>query len=258
MTMIKCPDCGSSVSDRMSSCPTCGAPIAKKSDRYSQFYQKPQMFQTEPRYEEPAERPRQKKSSKSTALSISAILISFMAFLTSFMAIAIASIKPKEVFVEQEKTLYQEVTSEDESKPEFVQKDLDTMPSQSENKKNSETAIKKQVVFNQDGILITATGIELNGSFMGHEVKFLIENNTEKNLVVQARDVSVNGYMVFTSMSAEVSSGKKINDSLTIDIDSLEESGIEDIEYIDFSFHIFNDDSWDDSIDTEMIHIETK
>lgn len=416
MPMIKCQNCGGSVSDRMSSCPTCGAPIARKSDRYSQFYQKPQMFQTEPRYEDPAERPRQKKSSKSTALSISAILISFMAFLTSFMAIAIASSKPKEVFVEKEEQANQEINVKEKNNnnvelvipSDFVdattQEELDNIvkekdfisaklnkdgsatyvitkskhkelmkeiseeinislselisseefpnitdikanndftnflltttstelsleetlsvivfytyggmynvfngtpvdnvhidfinadsgdiidsfnsadmeaagdfytekeapvyqnvESENEQKLNkeekSEAIIEKQVVFDQDGIVITATGIELNGSFMGHEVKFLIENNTEKNLVVQARDVSVNGYMVFTSMSAEVSSGKKINDSLTIDIDSLEESGIEDIEYIDFSFHIFNDDSWDDSIDTEMIHIETK
>lgn len=109
MPMIKCPDCGSSVSDRLSNCPTCGAPIAKKSERYSQFYQKSQTFLPEPRYEEPEERPRRKKFSKSTALSISAIFISFMAFLTSFMAIAIASSKPKEVVVEKEVPVYQEV-----------------------------------------------------------------------------------------------------------------------------------------------------
>lgn len=108
MPMIKCPDCGSSVSDRLSSCPTCGAPIEKRSDRYSQFYQKPQTFQLEPQYDEPVERPRQKSSSKSTALSISAILISFMACITSFMAIAIASSKPKEVVVEKEVPVYQE------------------------------------------------------------------------------------------------------------------------------------------------------
>lgn len=124
MPMIKCPDCGSSVSDRLSSCPTCGAPIAKKSDRYSQFYQKPQTFLPEPRYEEPEERPRRKKSSKSTALSISAILISFMAFLTSFMAIAIASSKPKEVYVEKEVPVYQEVAEENyEKEVETVRKE---------------------------------------------------------------------------------------------------------------------------------------
>lgn len=117
MPMIKCPDCGSSVSDGLSSCPTCGAPISKKSDRYSQFYQKSQSlhtYQPEPQYDDRPERPRQRKSSKSTALSISAILISFMACITSFMAIAIASSKPKEVYVEKEVPVYQEAAEEPE------------------------------------------------------------------------------------------------------------------------------------------------
>lgn len=118
------------------------------------------------------------------------------------------------------------------------------------------TTIEQQVVFEQDGIIVTATGLDFDG-FMGPEIKFLIENNTEKNLIVQDRNVSVNGYMVDTSMSAEVLSGKKSNDSLTISSVSIDDCGIEDIAYIDFSLHIFNDDSWDDAIDTEMIHIDT-
>ncbi len=121
----------------------------------------------------------------------------------------------------------------------------------------AETTIQQQVVFDQDGIIITATGIDFNGSFMGPGIKFLIENNSEKEITVQARNISVNGYMVDTSMSAEVSPGKKANDSLTILNSSIEECSIEDIAYIDFSFHIFNSDSWSDSFDTEMIHIET-
>lgn len=254
--MTNCPECGGTVSERLGRCPHCGSAL-KKSDRYSQFYAQPKPYQPEPQYiEVQPERPRPQKSSKSIALSISAFIFSLMGFSMSFIAVMIASSRPKEVIVDKEMPIYQE--SKEENEIEFFQKNQDIIPFQSENKNNAEISIKQQVVFDQDGITITATGIELNGSFMGHEVKFLIENNTEKNLVVQARDVSVNGYMVFTSMSAEVSSGKKINDSLTIDIDSLKESGIEDIEYIDFSFHIFNDDSWDDSIDTEMIHIETE
>lgn len=134
MTMIKCPDCGSSVSDRMSSCPTCGAPIAKKSDRYSQFYQKPQTFLSEPRYEEHAEQPRQKKSSKSTALSILAIIISFMAFLTSFIAIAIASSKQKEVVADREVPVYlesdQSQTIPDVEEKEVIPKNIDSEENQ--------------------------------------------------------------------------------------------------------------------------------
>lgn len=257
--MITCPECGKTVSDRINKCPNCGSTLLKKSDRYSQFYKssnpKPEQ-QPEPQYfDERKRKPQYQKSSKNTALSISAMLISLMGLLTSFIAIAIASGNPKEVYVEKEVPVYQDV--EAESKPELHQKDFDAAHVPSKNEITSETTIERQVVFSQGNIVITATGIDSNSSFIGPEIKFLIENNTENNLTVQARNVSVNGYMVDTTMSAEVSSGKKTNDSLTIDNSSLEECGIEDIAYIDFSFHIFNDDSWDDSIDTEMIHLET-
>lgn len=148
-----------------------------------------------------------------------------------------------------------------ESKSEFEtqkeDKSFEESPEEPKADTKAETAIEQQVIFDQDGIIITATGIDFNSSFMGPEIKLLIENNTEKNLTVQARNVSVNGYMVDTSMSADVSPGKKANDSLTILNGSIKECGIEDIAYADFSFHIFNSDTWDDSIDTEMIHIET-
>ena len=259
MPMITCPECGKTVSDRISKCPNCGSTLLKKSERYSQFYKsnnpKPE-HRSEPQYFDDRERkPQYQKSSKSTALSISAMLISLMGLLTSFMAIAIASSKPKEVYIEKEVPVYQDVITE--SKPESNQEDFDAAHVPSKNETTLETTIERQVVFSQGDIIITATGIDSNSSFIGPEIKFLIENNTEKNLTVQARNVSVNGYMVDTLMSAEVSSGKKTNDSLTIDNSSLEECGIEDIAYIDVSFHIFNDDSWDDFIDTEMIHLET-
>lgn len=259
MAVIRCPECDGIVPTTYNKCPHCGVTLPKKSDRYAQFYEKTKQNQPyQPEHQQtdkPERRPQHQKSSKSTALSISAILISLMGLLTSFIAIAIASSKPKEVYVEKEVPVYQNM--EEENKPELNQEDFDTAHVQSENEAKSETTIEKQVVFDQDKIIITATGIDFNGSFMGPEIKFLIENNTEKNLTVQARNVSINGYMVDTSMSAEVSSGKKTNDALSIENSSLEECGIEDIVYIDFSFHIFNNDSWDDSIDTEMIHIET-
>ena len=101
------------------------------------------------------------------------------------------------------------------------------------------------------------TGLELHGSFFGSELKLLIENDTDNGITVQARNVSVNGYMVDTSMSVDVASKKKSNDALTFMERSLEECGIEQIAEIDFSFHIFNSDSWDSLIDTEVIHIDT-
>lgn len=149
------------------------------------------------------------------------------------------------------------VASESEAQIEKETPEEKETEEESKEETKAETAIEQKVIFEQDGIIITAAGLDFDGSFMGPEIKFLIENNTEKNLCIQAKNVSINGYMVETLMSTEISAGKKANDSLTISSSSIEACEIEDIAYADFSFHIFNSDSWDDSIDTEIIHIDT-
>ena len=127
----------------------------------------------------------------------------------------------------------------------------------SENAPESIASISEQVVFDQDEIKITATGLESDGSLFGAEVNFLIENNSEQNITVQARGVSVNGYMVDTSMSADVATGKKNNTSMTIMGASLEECGISAIADIEFSFHILDAEEWETIADSEVISLHT-
>ena len=71
--------------------------------------------------------------------------------------------------------------------------------------------VQEGVIFEQDGIRITLKGFDEKGLF-GPELKFLIENDTDMDIIVQTRNESVNGYMIDASMSAEVASGKKAND----------------------------------------------
>ena len=115
--------------------------------------------------------------------------------------------------------------------------------------------ITEQVLYNENDIKITATGLE-DGLF-GTELQLLIENNSGQGVTVQARNANVNGYMVSTMMSADVAAGKKANDSLTFETSGLKECGIETIATMEFSFHIFNTESWDDIADTEVIKVDT-
>lgn len=118
-------------------------------------------------------------------------------------------------------------------------------------------SLDEQIILDQDGMKITVTGMESDGSFLGSEIKFLIENESDKNITVQVRNTSVNGYMVDTTMSSDVVAGKKANDSMTIMSSSLEECGIEKIATVDFSFHIYDSDKWGTILDTEIISLET-
>lgn len=116
--------------------------------------------------------------------------------------------------------------------------------------------IEEVVLLDANGLKITAKSLKTDG-FMGPSIKLLIENDTDENLVVQARHVSVNGYMVDSTMSCDVAAGKKANDELTFMSSSLKAAGITTIADMEFSFHIFNGDSWTDILDTDLIRIET-
>lgn len=117
-----------------------------------------------------------------------------------------------------------------------------------------DATIEEVVVLDELGVKITAKKLE-NDSFFGPELKLLIENNSGKNLTIQSRNTSVNGYMVDTIMSADVVDGKKVNDSITFS--GLDECGITTIADIEFSFHIFTSDDWETYFDSNTISIKT-
>ena len=120
----------------------------------------------------------------------------------------------------------------------------------------SEASISEQQLFDQDGIVITATGLKSDGVF-GPEISVLIENNSDKNITVQTRNGSVNGYMMDLQISSDVASGKKTNDSIILMENVLERCNIDMISDIEFSLHIFDSESWETIVDTEMIRIDT-
>ena len=120
----------------------------------------------------------------------------------------------------------------------------------------SDVTIEEAVVFDQGGIRITAKSFDAKGVF-GPEIKLLIENDSDNSVTVQSRNTSVNGYMVETLFSADVASGKKANDSLTIMSSYLDIAGITTVAVIEFSFHIFDSETWETIYDSDPITIET-
>lgn len=118
-----------------------------------------------------------------------------------------------------------------------------------------EVTIEETVLVDQDGIKITATGMDSN--LFGPELNILIENNTDTNLTFQVRNSSVNGYMADTMMSQEVASGKKSNTEITFTANGLKECGIDTFANMEFSFHIFTTENWDTYLDTDIITVET-
>jgi hypothetical protein len=67
--------------------------------------------------------------------------------------------------------------------------------------------------------------------------------------------VSVNGFMVDSTMSEDVVSGKKAMGAVQFYSSDLEENSIEDITDVELYFHIFDEDLWNTVFDSDVITI---
>lgn len=119
----------------------------------------------------------------------------------------------------------------------------------------SET-VEEQVLLDESGFKITLKSLDKGGVF-GPEFKMLFENESGKDVTVQANNVSVNGYMIDNMMSVDIANGKKANDSLTLSRTALETAGISTIADCEFSFHIFDSGSWNDILNSAPVTIKT-
>ena len=87
------------------------------------------------------------------------------------------------------------------------------------------------------------------------DVNLLIENNSSKYICVQAREESINGFMVSATMSDDVQVGKKAYADMTFSSYLLKENHISSIDEIEFSLHIFEEEGWDTIDDTKIYKI---
>lgn len=113
-----------------------------------------------------------------------------------------------------------------------------------------------QVLYDANGITIVCKGF-VPGSEDGWDdpkVKFLITNDTDKNITVQVRDVSVNGFMIDPTCSEDVAASKKMNGDMSWLQMYFDENGITEVETIEFYFHIYESDGdWDTIADSDII-----
>ncbi len=113
-------------------------------------------------------------------------------------------------------------------------------------------------LYSGNGIRIVSKGVSDGDSIFGPSLVVFIENKSGKNVTIQTRDTSVNGFMMDTIFSSEICDGKYAIDGITFMNSSIEESGIESIEEIECSFHIFGTDDWETIEDTESIVVKAK
>ena len=121
---------------------------------------------------------------------------------------------------------------------------------------DAEITIAETVLYDTDGIKVTATGYE--DGWMGPEIKVLVENDSTKNVLVTVDALSANGYMMpSASLYAEVTAGKKANESLSIMSSELDQSGIEVLAELQFYIQISDTETWETLTTSDLLTLTT-
>ena len=141
-------------------------------------------------------------------------ILVFLASMSLFLLAACGESTTEEVSSELKKEAETEKAEAEKKKEEVTE--------EAEEESTTDVEEVNQNVADDDIVKIDLINVErVTDEFMGDSIKvnFEIENRSDVKIVVQSRDLSIDGYMAddFSSMSAEVMPGKKAKDSLTID-----------------------------------------
>lgn len=109
-------------------------------------------------------------------------------------------------------------------------------------------------VYEGNDVRIVVKGL-VGDDIFGPGIQVYIENRGSRNLTVQVRDVSINGFMIDPIFSRDIAAGKCAVDSITFMEADLAENEITAIENVELSFHVLDCDSWNTIVDTEIVAI---
>ena len=137
----------------------------------------------------------------------------------------------------------------------IVETDMITIETSVANSYVQEYDDSGNVLVDYGDIRIIEKGLSENGSVWGPGVILYIENNSDDNITVQVRDVSINGYMVESIISEDVLVGKKSITDLQFLSKDLEDNGITEISNVEFYFHIFSWETFDTIYDSDVIKL---
>lgn len=121
---------------------------------------------------------------------------------------------------------------------------------------SSDITIEEQVLFEKDGLKVTATEYVVD-SFWGDGIKLLIENNGASDIGIGCTALIVNDYMIADLFSTTVASGKKANETLYLSNSGLQAAGIENVGKVEVYFHTFDSDSYMTISDIGCVTIQT-
>ena len=110
-----------------------------------------------------------------------------------------------------------------------------------------------EVLYEEDGIKIVAKYVD-DSDFWGTAILLYIENDSGQDVIIQADNVSINGFTLDSALlSSSVYDGKKAYDNITLFSSELEENDITSVEEISLTFRIIDANSYSTITESDEI-----
>lgn len=119
-----------------------------------------------------------------------------------------------------------------------------------------DVAIEEQVLFEQDGLKVTAIEYVVD-SIWGDGIKLLIENNGTSDIGLGCNALIVNDYMITDLFSASVAAGKKDYETLSLSSAGLKAAGVENVGQVEVYFHTFDSNTYMTISNIDCVTIKT-
>lgn len=109
-------------------------------------------------------------------------------------------------------------------------------------------------IYNANGVRVVAQ--QMTEDLFGQNLGFYVENTSDRAVVVESEDLSVNGYMVSNFFYADVVPGARAVEPLTLLNSELEDNGIETVDTVEFSLKLVDPDSFSTIDQTDPITLQ--
>ena len=110
-------------------------------------------------------------------------------------------------------------------------------------------------VLNTKGIRFVILGLDDSDPVWGSSIHVYAENNSTRNITAQLTDVSVNGYMIDPYFYSALLIGKVAFDRVTFFQTDLDDNHITSIESLEFRIHVYDSETWDTILDSDVISL---
>ena len=130
--------------------------------------------------------------------------------------------------------------------------DINTMPTEDDETEPTEDNEQPQisgdlvgtVLYDRDGVKITVTAFDTNG-YYGPEIEVIISNTSDKEVLVNTQNLSVNGYMMDDALLyAEVEPGTEVEDFFMFSSNEMARRGIKELSKVEFCIEVMEPDTY--------------